>query len=84
MTEHREPLSEVEIKNRRRALNSALGSLRIEGMFPEPEVIELLEKCASGEITIEEAIKASQLQDQTNPKITLSRAVSLLHEKIGA
>jgi uncharacterized protein YbjT (DUF2867 family) len=43
-------LTEAELRDRRRAVDSALGSLRIEGMELEPEPREVLERFARGEI----------------------------------
>jgi hypothetical protein len=45
-------LTEAELRDRRRAVDSALGSLRIEGMEPEPEGREILERFARGEIDL--------------------------------
>jgi hypothetical protein len=43
-------LSSAEADERRRAVQSALGSLRIEGMELEPDEREILERHARGEI----------------------------------
>ena len=49
------PVAKVnELDNRRLALESALGSLRIEGMELEPEEREILERFANGEISLAE------------------------------
>jgi Antitoxin VbhA len=46
--------NEIELENRRLAVESALGSLRIEGMELEPEGREILDRFASGEMTLPE------------------------------
>jgi hypothetical protein len=54
-------VNEIELENRRLALESTLGSLRIEGMELEPEEREILERFARGEISLPEmrnAVKA--------------------------
>jgi Antitoxin VbhA len=45
-------LIEAELADRRRAVDSALGSLRIEGMELEPEGREIMERFARGEIDL--------------------------------
>jgi hypothetical protein len=45
-------LSSAEADERRRAVQSALGSLRIEGMELEPDEREILERHARGEIDL--------------------------------
>jgi hypothetical protein len=47
-------LTEAELADRRLALESALGSLRIEGMELEPEGREILDRFARGEISLPE------------------------------
>ena len=47
-------LTEAELSDRRRALESALGSLRIEGMELESEGLEILHRFARGEISLPE------------------------------
>jgi hypothetical protein len=45
-------VNEIEFENRRLAVESALGSLRIEGMELEPEGREILERFANGEMSL--------------------------------
>lgn len=45
---------EIELEGRRLAVESALGSLRIEGMELEPEGREILERFANGELSLPE------------------------------
>ncbi len=47
-------LTAAELADRRLALESALGSLRIEGMELEPEGREILDRFARGEISLPE------------------------------
>ena len=47
-------LTAAELEDRRLALESALGSLRIEGMELEPEGREILDRFARGEISLPE------------------------------
>ena len=47
-------LTEAELADRRLALESALGSLRMEGMELEPEGREILDRFARGEISLPE------------------------------
>ncbi len=47
-------LTAAEIADRRLALESALGSLRIEGMELEPKGREILDRFARGEISLPE------------------------------
>ena len=47
-------LTAAELENRRLALESALGSLRIEGMELEPEGREILDRFACGEMSLPE------------------------------
>ena len=47
-------LTSAELTERRRALDSALGSLRIEGMELEPEGREILERFANGDMSLAE------------------------------
>ena len=47
-------LTAAELADRRLALESALGSLRIEGMELEPEGSEILDRFARGEISLPE------------------------------
>jgi hypothetical protein len=47
-------LTEADLADRRYALESALGSLRIEGMELEPEGREILERYAKGEMSLPE------------------------------
>lgn len=46
--------NEIELDNRRLAVESALGSLRIEGMERESEGREILDRFANGEMTLPE------------------------------
>jgi hypothetical protein len=46
--------NEIELDNRRLAVESALGSLRIEGMELESEGREILDRFANGEMTLPE------------------------------
>ena len=45
---------EIDLDNRRLAVESALGSLHIEGMELEPEGREILERFANGEMSLPE------------------------------
>jgi cytochrome P450 len=45
-------LSPAEAAERRRAVQSALGSLRIEGMEPDREELEIVDRFARGEIDL--------------------------------
>ena len=45
-------VNEIELENRRLAVESALGSLRIEGMELEPEGREILKRFANGEMSL--------------------------------
>jgi hypothetical protein len=45
-------LTSAELTERRRAIDSALGSLRIEGMELEPEGRAILERFAKGDMSI--------------------------------
>jgi len=47
-------VNEIELENRRLAAESALGSLRIEGMELEPEGREILERFVNGEMSLPE------------------------------
>ena len=47
-------LTETELRERRLAVESALGSLRIEGKELEPEGREILDRYADGEISLPE------------------------------
>lgn len=47
-------LTKAELRDRRLAVDSALGSQRIEGMELEPEPREILERFARGEIDLDE------------------------------
>jgi hypothetical protein len=47
-------VNEIELDNRRLALESTLGSLRIEGMELESEPRQILERFANGEIDLAE------------------------------
>jgi Antitoxin VbhA len=47
-------LTPAALIERRRAVDSALGSLRIEGMELEPEVRDILERFACGEMSLAE------------------------------
>ena len=47
-------LTEAELADRHLALESALGSLRMEGMELEPEGREILDRFARGEISLPE------------------------------
>ena len=51
-------LSESDLESRRLAVDSALGSLHIEGMELEPEGCEILERFANGEMTLPEMREA--------------------------
>jgi hypothetical protein len=48
------PVASVELDDRRLAVESALGSLRIEGMELEAEGREILERFANGEMSLPE------------------------------
>jgi hypothetical protein len=55
MAQRRKPnLTEAKLRERRLAVESALGSMRIEGMEPEQEAREILERYANGEISLPE------------------------------
>jgi Antitoxin VbhA len=45
-------VNDIELENRRLAVESALGSLRIEGMELEPEGREILDRFANGEMSL--------------------------------
>jgi hypothetical protein len=45
-------LTPGEVAERRRAVQSAIGSLRIEGMEPDAEELEIVERFARGEIDL--------------------------------
>jgi hypothetical protein len=45
---------EIDLESRRLAVDSALGSLRMEGMELEPEPREILERFANGELSLPE------------------------------
>jgi hypothetical protein len=47
-------LTEAELRERRLAVESALGSLRIEGMELEPEERKIFDRFANGEISLSE------------------------------
>lgn len=47
-------ISIQEMENRRRASNQALASLRIEGLNPSNECMQIMELYIKGEITYEE------------------------------
>jgi hypothetical protein len=47
-------LTEASLADRRYAVDCAIGSMRIEGMEPEPEPREVLERFARGEIDLAE------------------------------
>jgi hypothetical protein len=48
-------VNEIELENRRLAVESALGSLRIEGMEPEPEGREILDRLQTGNVVARDA-----------------------------
>jgi hypothetical protein len=58
-------VNELELNDRRLALESALGSLRIEGMELEPEEREILERFANGEISLAEMRSAVRVYTAT-------------------
>jgi hypothetical protein len=45
-------LTPEEVAERRRAVESAIGSLRIEGMEPDREELEIVDRFARGEIDL--------------------------------
>lgn len=51
------------MNSRESAVAEALGSLRLEGLEPEPEVVELLARWAQGEITDAEFESAQKVID---------------------
>jgi hypothetical protein len=55
----------AKLENRRLALESALGSLRIEGMELEPEGREILERFAKGEMSLPEMRDAVRAYTKT-------------------
>jgi hypothetical protein len=57
--------NEIELDNRRLAVESALGSLRIEGMEPEPEAREILDRFARGEMSLTEMRSAMRAYTAT-------------------
>lgn len=57
--------NEIELENRRLAVESALGSLRIEGMELEPEGREILDRFANGEMTLPEMRSAIRAHTAT-------------------
>jgi hypothetical protein len=50
----KQTLTPAELTERRRAVDSALGSLRIEGIELEPEGRDILERFACGEMSLAE------------------------------
>ena len=58
-------LTEIELDNRRLAVESALGSLRIEGMELEPEGRQILDRFAIGELSITEMRNAMRAYTAT-------------------
>lgn len=60
-------VAEIELDNRRLAVESALGSLRIEGMELElePEGREILERFAKGEMSLPEMRSATRAYTAT-------------------
>lgn len=50
-------LSEDEIKRRRFAAKNALASQRLEGLEPDPKVVEQVERYIIGELEISDIIK---------------------------
>ncbi|QEE08112.1 antitoxin [Bartonella kosoyi] len=50
-------LSEDEIKRRRFAAKNALASQRLEGLEPDPKVVEQMERVIIGELEISDVIK---------------------------
>lgn len=51
-------LTEMEIHRRLRSVKNAVAQQKIEGQDVTPETIELMEKEARGEITMDEVIEA--------------------------
>ena len=47
-------LSEASLADRHYAVDCAIGSMRIEDMEPDPEVFEIMERFARGEIDLAE------------------------------
>jgi hypothetical protein len=58
-------LTAAELENRRLALESALGSLRIEGMELDPEGREILVRFANGEMSLAEMRDAVRAYTKT-------------------
>jgi hypothetical protein len=58
-------VTEIELDNRRLAVESALGSLRIEGMELEPEGREILDRFARGEMSLPEMRSAMRAYTAT-------------------
>ncbi|WP_208440031.1 antitoxin VbhA family protein [Bartonella raoultii] len=50
-------LSEEEIKRRRFAAKNALASQRLEGLEPDPKVVEQMERVIIGELEISDVIR---------------------------
>ncbi|WP_273755021.1 antitoxin VbhA family protein [Bartonella sp. MM73XJBT.G] len=50
-------LSEEEIKRRRFAAKNALASQRLEGLEPDPKVVEQMERVIIGELEISDILK---------------------------
>ncbi|WP_375670224.1 antitoxin VbhA family protein [Bartonella sp. PS7NMGDW] len=50
-------LSEEEIKLRRFAAKNALASQRLEGLEPDPKVVEQMERVIIGELEISDILK---------------------------
>jgi len=62
----RGPLTEEEITANMFAVRISIAQQRLEGLEPSPEVIGDLERCARGEMTIEEVIEnIRRRHDQT-------------------
>ena len=63
----RDPLTEEEIAANMFAVRNAIAQQRLEGLEPSPEVIGDLDRCARGQITIEEVIEnICHRHDQTS------------------
>ena len=56
--------SQQELKDRRSAVESALGTTLAEGVSPSTEVLALLESYARGEVSMDEIIPAIKALDQ--------------------
>ncbi len=53
---HSIPSTEAAAKNRRRNVESVLGSLRIEGLEVDPHTHSLMNRYVDGELTVDEVM----------------------------